>query len=60
MAVLVLTPIFIAQVLLVFGVSEPLGTSFGWILWLSQTILVLVYGSISLLLLSVKGSLSSK
>jgi uncharacterized protein (TIRG00374 family) len=53
-------PYFIAQVLLVFGVSEPLGTSFGWILWLSQTILVLIYGSLSLLLLSLKGSLSGK
>ena len=53
-------PYFIAQVLLVFGISEPLGTSFGWILWLSQTILVLVYGSLSLLLLSLKGSLSGK
>ncbi|MEO9952443.1 lysylphosphatidylglycerol synthase transmembrane domain-containing protein [Nonlabens sp.] len=53
-------PYFIAQVLLVFGISEPLGTSFGWILWLSQTMLVLVYGLISLLLLSLRGSLSSK
>ncbi|WP_298954982.1 lysylphosphatidylglycerol synthase transmembrane domain-containing protein [uncultured Nonlabens sp.] len=53
-------PYFIAQVLLVFGISETLGTSFGWILWLSQTILVLVYGLISLLLLSLRGSLSSK
>jgi uncharacterized protein (TIRG00374 family) len=53
-------PYFIAQVLLVFGVSETLGTSFGWILWLSQTILVLVYGLLSLLLLSLKGSLSGK
>lgn len=51
-------PYFIAQVLLVFGISETLGTSFGWILWLSQTSLVLVYGSFSLLLLSLKGSVS--
>lgn len=53
-------PYFIAQVLLVFGISETLGTSFGWILWLSQTMLVLVYGLLSLLLLALKGSLSSK
>ncbi len=53
-------PYFIAQVLLVFGISETLGTSFGWILWLSQTMLVLVYGLISLLLLSLRGSVSSK
>jgi hypothetical protein len=53
-------PYFIAQVLLFFGVSETLGTSFGWILWLSQTLMILVYGLISLLLLSLKGSVSHK
>lgn len=53
-------PYFIAQVLLFFGVPETLGTSFGWILWLSQTLMILVYGLISLLLLSLKGSLLHK
>lgn len=53
-------PYFIAQVLLIFNIAEPLGTSFGWILWLSQTLLVLVYGLLSFLLLSLKGSVSGK
>jgi uncharacterized protein (TIRG00374 family) len=53
-------PYFIAQVLLIFNIAQPLGTSFGWILWLSQTLLVLVYGLLSFLLLSLKGSVSGK
>ncbi|WP_240642137.1 lysylphosphatidylglycerol synthase transmembrane domain-containing protein [Nonlabens xiamenensis] len=45
-------PLFIAAVLLFFNVPETLGTSFGWILWISQTLLVLVYGLLSFVLLS--------
>lgn len=45
-------PFLIAQVLMLFGYSETLGTSIGWILWLSQTALVIVYGSISLIMIS--------
>lgn len=51
-------PLLISEVLQIFGFSGDLGTAFGWILWLSQTLLVLVYGSFSLLLLSLKGSVS--
>ena len=51
-------PYFIAQVLLIFGIEETLGSSFGWLLWLSQTSLVLVYGLVSLVLLALRGSLS--
>ncbi|MEN8815968.1 MAG: lysylphosphatidylglycerol synthase transmembrane domain-containing protein [Nonlabens sp.] len=51
-------PLLISEVLQIFGFSSDLGTAFGWILWLSQTLLVLIYGSFSLLLLSLKGSVS--
>lgn len=53
-------PLFIAQVLILFQVPETLGTALGWILWLSQTALVLVYGLLSFLLLSLKSSVSTK
>ncbi len=53
-------PLFIAQVLVLFQVPETLGTALGWILWLSQTALVLVYGLLSFLLLSLKSSVSTK
>ena len=53
-------PYLIAQVLLLFGFSEILGTSIGWILWLSQTLLVIVYGSLSLVLISFNSRLFGK
>ncbi len=53
-------PYLIAQVLLLFGYSEILGTSIGWILWLSQTLLVIIYGSLSLVLISFNSRLFGK
>ncbi|KEZ92570.1 lysylphosphatidylglycerol synthase transmembrane domain-containing protein [Nonlabens ulvanivorans] len=53
-------PYFIAQVLLLFDVADTLGTSLGWILWTSQTVLVLVYGIVSFVMLSIKNSVSAK
>ena len=53
-------PYLIAQVLLLFGYSETIGTSIGWLLWLSQTLLVIVYGSLSLLLISSSKRLFGK
>lgn len=53
-------PYLVAQVLLLFGVVETAGTSLGWLLWLSQTALVIIYGLISFLLLSVVNSRSDK
>lgn len=47
-------PFLIAQVLVLFGYSETLGTSIGWILWLSQTALVIAYGAISLIMISFR------
>lgn len=47
-------PFLIAQVLMLFGYSETLGTSIGWILWLSQTALVITYGAISLIMISFR------
>lgn len=53
-------PYLIAQVLMLFGYQETLGTSIGWILWLSQTALVIAYGAISLLLISFNKSIFLK
>ncbi|MGB3591139.1 MAG: lysylphosphatidylglycerol synthase transmembrane domain-containing protein [Nonlabens sp.] len=47
-------PFLVAQTLALFGLEMTAGTSLGWILWLSQTLLVIIYGLISLLLLSLK------
>jgi len=53
-------PYLIAQVLMLFGYSQTLGTSIGWLLWLSQTLLVITYGSISLVLISLNEKLFTK
>lgn len=45
-------PYLVAQVLLLFGLVETAGTSLGWLLWLSQTALILFYGLLSFLILS--------
>ncbi|WP_165395940.1 lysylphosphatidylglycerol synthase transmembrane domain-containing protein [Flavobacterium sp. J27] len=46
-------PISIAKVLLLYGIAEDAGTALGWIIWTSQTILTIVLGLISYLLLNL-------
>lgn len=44
-------PIAMGAVLLLFGVNQQAGEAFGWIMWGSQTLMVVVLGGFSLLLL---------
>ena len=44
-------PVLVAKILVFYGVAEPAGTAFGWIVWTSQILLVVLLGAISLLLL---------
>src|SRR5690606_30195700 len=46
-------PLMIAEVLLLYGIAETAGTTFGWILWTSQTIILVIAGGISFLLLPI-------
>lgn len=46
-------PLMIAKVLALYGISLTAGTAFGWILWTTQTLLVVVMGGLSFLLLPV-------
>jgi uncharacterized protein (TIRG00374 family) len=46
-------PFFIAGVLLLFNVPETAGTAFGWLVWSSQTIVVILFGGLSFLLLPI-------
>ncbi len=46
-------PIAIQSALILYGVSEIAGFSFGWIVWTSQTFMLLVFGGISFLLLPI-------
>lgn len=46
-------PIAMGAVLLLFGINQQAGEAFGWIMWGSQTIMVIVLGGFSLLFLPV-------
>ncbi|MDD3003406.1 lysylphosphatidylglycerol synthase transmembrane domain-containing protein [Flavobacterium sp.] len=44
-------PLLIAQIFLLYSIPETVGTAFGWLVWISQTILTISLGGISFLLL---------
>ena len=46
-----LYPILVSKALAVFGISAVSGDAFGWIMWIAQTLMIVVFGAISFLLL---------
>lgn len=44
-------PAFVSKSLEIFGISTVAGNAFGWIMWIAQTLMVVVFGAISFLLL---------
>ena len=46
-------PFLTSKVLLFYAIAEPAGTAFGWIIWTSQMVLVLILGLLSFLLLPI-------
>lgn len=46
-------PLLIAQIFFLYGVPDTAGTTFGWLVWISQTLLVVVLGLLSFILLPV-------
>jgi uncharacterized protein (TIRG00374 family) len=46
-------PLLIAQIFVLYGVSNTAGTAFGWLVWTSQTALTILAGGVSFLLLPV-------
>lgn len=46
-----LYPIVVSSALTIFGISSVSGDAFGWIMWISQTLMVVVFGAISFLVL---------
>lgn len=46
-----LYPIAVSKSLEIFGISPVSGDAFGWIMWISQTLMVVLFGAISFLLL---------
>ncbi len=46
-----LYPIAVSKALAIYGISKVSGDAFGWIMWISQTFIVVTFGAISFLLL---------
>lgn len=46
-----LYPIAVSSALTIFGISAVSGDAFGWIIWIAQTLMIVVFGAISFLLL---------
>lgn len=46
-----LYPIAVSASLALFGISGASGDAFGWIMWISQTLMIVIFGAISFLLL---------
>lgn len=46
-------PVMVAQIFVLYGISNTAGTAFGWIVWTSQTALTILLGGLSLLFLPV-------
>ncbi|MDT0606556.1 lysylphosphatidylglycerol synthase transmembrane domain-containing protein [Croceitalea rosinachiae] len=44
-------PIAVAATLTLFDISEVSGKAFGWIMWISQTLMIVIFGAISFVLL---------
>ncbi|PSK95027.1 lysylphosphatidylglycerol synthase transmembrane domain-containing protein [Taibaiella chishuiensis] len=44
-------PVIVAQVLLLYGISEGIGLAYGWVSWAAQTAIVVLLGLLSLILL---------
>ncbi len=48
-----LFPIAVSQILVLYGVSKVSADAYGWIMWISQTLMVIVLGGISFLLIPI-------
>ncbi len=46
-----LYPIAVSKALSIYGISSISGDAFGWIMWISQTLMIVVFGAISFLVL---------
>jgi len=46
-------PVFVASALALYGIKDEAGASFGLLMWTSQTIMVLTFGGLSLLILPI-------
>ncbi len=46
-------PVFVAEALFLYGVSMETGTAFGLLMWITQTLLIIIFGLVCLFLLPI-------
>lgn len=46
-------PLLVAQIFMLYGVSNTAGTAFGWLIWTSQTLFTILLGGLSFLFLPI-------
>jgi len=46
-------PLLIAKILALYGISLTAGTAFGWLLWTTQTVSIVILGGLSFLILPI-------
>ncbi|MDO4881002.1 MAG: lysylphosphatidylglycerol synthase transmembrane domain-containing protein [Capnocytophaga sp.] len=46
-------PFFIAEILVVFGIAYTIGTTLGWVIWIAQFTMILLFGGLSFILLPI-------
>ena len=42
-------PIFVMQILMMYGISSPVGRAFGWLMWGASTMIIILAGCVSLI-----------
>jgi len=52
-------PVFVAEALFLYGVSKETGTAFGLLMWTTQTLLVIIFGLICMILLPLYNNTKS-
>lgn len=53
-------PLFVAEILVIFSIDYTIGTALGWIIWLSQFLMILIGGLLSFTLLPIVNSFNQK
>lgn len=46
-------PLFVSGALLLYGINDADGAAFGWLVWSAQTVMIIIFGTLSVILLPV-------
>ena len=46
-------PLLVAEIFMLYGIPDTAGTAFGWLVWTSQTVLMILLGGLSFLFLPI-------